>query len=530
MQQNYLKNAALLTGSSLVLRLAGMGFRIWLANLLGDEGLGLYQLILALYSVFITLATSGVSVAATRLVTEELSRSTAAARRMVRRLCAVAAGLGGVAAAGQYLLAGPAARWWLGDIRAAASLRTLAFSLPFMALAAVLRGTFLALRRVEPNVISQLVEQGFRIGVVALLIQRVHSADAGLRCWAVLLGETLSEVLSTGLMLLFYRTACRRQLAAAQETTASTYTQEPRTTALYRIWAILWPVEGSRCLSSGLHTAENMLVPACLTVYLADMGGRARALAQYGALKGMAMPLLSFPFSLLGSLATLLMPEITEAHVRGRHKTLCLLLDRMLTLTMYAAVLGGTFFFVWADALGQLLYRSAETGDYLRMLAPMAPVMYLESMVDGAIKGMGEQKASFGYTAWDAVLRIAGVVVLLPRMGMQGFLLVMIWSNLFTCLLNTLRLLRVSRLPVRLWRWIGAPCAAAVPAVLAALAVRRVLMTQPLWLQLAVGAAAMTAAYMAAACPLGLGAVLQSALQRKEKREIDSKMHKNKPT
>lgn len=73
MRQSYLKNAALLTGSDVVLRLAGMGLRIWLANELGGEGMGLYQLVLAVYSLFITLATAGVSVAATRLMAEELS-------------------------------------------------------------------------------------------------------------------------------------------------------------------------------------------------------------------------------------------------------------------------------------------------------------------------------------------------------------------------------------------------------------------------------------------------------------------------
>lgn len=537
MQQNYLKNAVLLTGSSLALRLAGMAFRVWLAAALGDEGLGLYQLILAFYSVFITLATSGVSVAATRLVAEELLRGTAAARVMVRRLAAVAAALGCAAGAVQFALAGPAARWWLGDARAAASLRTLAVSLPFMALAAVLRGAFVALRRVQPNVVSQLVEQGFRIGAVVWLLGRLPADDLAARCQAVLLGETLSEALSAGLMALFYRRACRRELAEAptgdgdglappagraapagggeggipQERAGApapppTAAPEPLSAALRRIWAILWPVEGGRCLSSGLHAAENLLVPACLAVYLgAAGGGRAQALAQYGALKGMALPLLSFPFSLLGSLATLLMPEITQAQVRGQTRTLNALLDRMLTLTAYAAALGGAFFRLWAQPLGQLLYGSAEVGFYLRVLAPMAPLMYLESMVDGAIKGLGEQKAAFGYAAWDSVLRIAGVVVLLPRRGMQGFLLVMLWSNLFTCLLNARRLLRVTGLRVRWGRWLAAPCAAAGGGAAAGWAVGQMLAGGPPWAQLVGGAAAMGLAWLAAAWPLGLG-------------------------
>ena len=50
MRPSYLKNAALLTGADVVLRLAGMGLRIWLANALGGEGMGLYQLVLAVYS------------------------------------------------------------------------------------------------------------------------------------------------------------------------------------------------------------------------------------------------------------------------------------------------------------------------------------------------------------------------------------------------------------------------------------------------------------------------------------------------
>ena len=90
MRPSYLKNAALLTGADVVLRLAGMGLRIWLANALGGEGMGLYQLVLAVYSLFVTLATSGVSVAATRLMAEELSRSRAEARGMLLRLLGAA--------------------------------------------------------------------------------------------------------------------------------------------------------------------------------------------------------------------------------------------------------------------------------------------------------------------------------------------------------------------------------------------------------------------------------------------------------
>ena len=64
-------------------------------------------------------------------------------------------------------------------------------------------------------------------------------------------------------------------------------------------------------------------------------------MAQYGSLKGMALPLLTFPFGLLGSLSVLLMPEITQAHLRGQSGRLAALIDRMLRLTGYFSAVAG---------------------------------------------------------------------------------------------------------------------------------------------------------------------------------------------
>lgn len=205
MRHGYLKNAALLTGADVMLRLAGMGLRIYLANALGGEGMGLYQLVLAVYSLFVTLATAGVSVAATRLMAEELGQNRAQARGMLVRLLAAAAGLGCMALAGQLALAQVAAQWWLGDVRAAPALRAAAFGMPWMAVSAVLRGFFVARRQVKPNVCSQLVEQTVRISAVVLGLGYTAGGPLEVRCAVVMGCTALSEGISAGIMLLFYR-------------------------------------------------------------------------------------------------------------------------------------------------------------------------------------------------------------------------------------------------------------------------------------------------------------------------------------
>ena len=116
-RRNYLHNAALLTGSGLVLRLLGMGLRVMVAASLGSEGMGLYQLILALYMVFVSFATAGIHVASARLAAQSLARGSGMAQTL-RGLCGTALGFGTAAMAAQAVLAGPCARYLLHDIRA----------------------------------------------------------------------------------------------------------------------------------------------------------------------------------------------------------------------------------------------------------------------------------------------------------------------------------------------------------------------------------------------------------------------------
>ena len=116
----------------------------------------------------------------------------------------------------------------------------------------------------------------------------------------------------------------------------------------------------------------------------------------------------------------------------------------MLKLTGAFSLAAGIGFVAAGPQLAQLVYRDAEVGRYVQILGFVAPFMYLESMVDGVLKGLGEQLATFRYSLFDSVFRIAAIALLLPRYGITAFLGIMIASNLFTFTLNTRRMLRVA--------------------------------------------------------------------------------------
>ena len=125
----------------------------------------------------------------------------------------------------------------------------------------------------------------------------------------------------------------------------------------------------------------------------------------------------------------------------------------------------------------------------------------------------------FRYSLWDAILRIAGVMVLLPRFGMKGFLFVIVVSSVYTCTANTGRLLRVSGMPPKLWRWLGAPALAAGVSAGAGMIFREMLSGwsagEPLFqlAALAVGGGGMVLVGLLAAWPLGLGEEFRRAFR-----------------
>ena len=137
----------------------------------------------------------------------------------------------------------------------------------------------------------------------------------------MLLGNTVSESVSCGIMLAF--AARTPEFAPRPGAPLHPYTRK-------ELYDILWPVEGSRLLASALQAAESSLIPYTLAIYT---GSRAEAVAQYGSLKGMALPLLFFPFSVLGALSGLLMPEITRAHTKGDTAAMRRLIFTMLRMT-----------------------------------------------------------------------------------------------------------------------------------------------------------------------------------------------------
>lgn len=450
-KRRFYLNTAVMTGCSLLLRLMGIVFRIFVSNRVGAEGMGLYQLVLSVHILGSTFATSGLVTAITCLAGERLARQD---NKGVQKLLGTGSLLslvvGGLSAL--VLFSGaPVISQWLGDSRAGDAVAMSGLGLPFIGVSSCLQGYFLARRKAGPPCVAQLAEQVIRIGCISIMLSTLWDGSLGSACVIIVLGDALAEAINCLVLVLAYRRDHPKCICG---------TSPPQAT-LNPLLKITLPLAGSRYISTGLRTIENTIVPARLALCT---GSKALALAGFGAVKAMALPLIFFPSALLMTLTGLLIPELSDAHALGQGKQVARLVEQALHITLPGAIFVGGLFTILGKDLGIWLYHDPLVGLLLQVLGPLTPVMYLDSVATGMLKGLGQQVHAFWYSLADSVVRIALIWWLLPYYGLAGFLFVMLVSNLLTALLNTGRLLAVSHGRLQWSQWVMRPVLAAVIA------------------------------------------------------------------
>lgn len=458
-KKTFFINTIILTATALFLRSVGLVFRVYLSNIIGAEGIGLYQLIFSVYMLASTFATSGISTAVTRLCADEMVCGTKKnVFRVLIRSVQLSIVVGAVINLTVYLFSETIAGVFIGDMRAAPSLKILSFSLVPMGVSACIKGYFMARRKTITPSVASVLEQFIRITVIVLLFSTLSAKNIETACYYVLLADTIAEALSC----LFVFMCCMYDRKKLVCTGVKSSIKGGTGAAILKI---AMPITAGRFLTSGLNTAENLIVPKCLSSY---SGNSSSGLEVFGMLKGMALPIIFFPSSFLQSVSTLLIPEISESVAQGQKAAVRHDVERVLGITIIGSILAGGCFFLCSNSIGIVLYGSTEVGVLINVLSPLIPVMYLESVVDGILKGLNKQNATLLYNTIDSSLRIALILLVVPRFGMDGFLAVMIFSNLLTCLLNFIKLLKVTVLKFDIKNWFVKPVLAIVAAVLVA--------------------------------------------------------------
>lgn len=459
-RNRFAKDLIVYTLSSVILSLMSTVFRVWISNKVGSEGMGLYSLVYSVYLPACTLAVSCVNIASTRLVTEAVAKNkTGTIRGIITRCFIYSALFGSLSCALVWFFAEPISLYWIEDPAAIVPLRVICFGLPCLSIASGLHGAFTALRKISKSIIVQVTEDVTKILVMFFLV-------------TVFYGDRLSDNIVNGVVSLVAGSAAGETVSCIVAVILYSFEKrnfKPETVCTdgkitKKLLSISLPSAFSAYIRSGLAMFESLMVPVGFRKYGMT---EPQALSVLGMFKGMVTPVIFFPATLIGSFSRLIVPEMAEAYEKQDRKKIEAVAVRSVKATLVFSFFVMCVFLFFADPLGKTLYSSTEASAYIRLLAPLVPLMYLDNVVDSLLKGLNGQVTTMKINIVDSIIRVLLVVFLLPKTGFDGYLFVTYISTLLNGTLSINRFLKISKIKVPVAEVIFFPLLSSFTAVLA---------------------------------------------------------------
>ena len=443
MKNAILKGTILLTVTGLITRILGFYYRICLADALGAEYLGIYQLVFPVYGICYTLYASGIQTAVSKLVAEENSRGNITLTScLMRRSMLLAFGISLALSILVYFGAEPCARYFLMEVRAADSLRILSLVFPFCAVTACINGYYIGCKKTAVPAFTQLLEQIVRIGLVLYLVTLPSFSNEESRCLAAVIGLVLGEVASNLFNCIAYRMHKNKLLRHASpcETTGLTK----------RLLALSMPLSLNRLIINILHSVESVFIPGMLR--LSGLTN-SDALSLYGILNGMAIPFILFPSAIPGALSVLLLPAVSENLDEQNRPRLQQCVGNAVKYSVVIGLFSTAVFFYFGRDIGTAVYHNTLAGEYIRILSPLCPLLYLSTTLGSVINGLGKPHLSFFTTVGGLLVRLAVIVFVVPKTGIYGVLLGLLVSQLVSTLFDAFLVLKYCKAfpPVSQW-------------------------------------------------------------------------------
>ncbi|MEG2288772.1 MAG: oligosaccharide flippase family protein [Clostridium sp.] len=463
-RKNLYVNAIILTITALIMRSVDITFKVYISNNIGAEGMGVYKLITTVTMLATTLAISGISVAVTRIVSEEIGKkSYNNVRYVLLKSCIITSVLSMLICTLTIIFSKYIGVVILKDERTVLAIRVLVISIPFVAISSCIKGYFYAIRDVVIPVTSQIISKFVKIGISVSVLTLLLPMGIKYACVAIVLGTTVSEIIECLYVLIVYKLKDNIKGSKISGDTSN---------LIGRLVSIAVPIAGSSYISSGLRTVETILIPTQLAKYGMSVK---ESMSVLGGVMGMVMPIIMFPAALLIAMGTILVPEISRAKAANNEERVNSLVCRAIRFTLLIGIAGFFIFNNFNNQLGVAIYNNSEIGRLFKVFSYIIPIMYIGMVSNSLLKGLNEQVSSLKYNVMDSVLRIILIYFLLPIKGVNGVIITTFISTGFSVILSFNRVMRVTKIKFDLINWVLKPTLAGVTSILIIGLLRRTL-------------------------------------------------------
>lgn len=446
--KSLVKTVALITGFSILTRIAGFLFRVYLSRAIGAEALGLYQVAFSVFIVLLTIVSSGLPFIVSRLTA---SYRVGENHKKQSGLLMSAIIIGLVVSAllcGCVLIFRNVFSKLFTDASCMMILIVLLPALVFSSVYSVVRGALWGQGNYFALCVSEFFEQIVRIFVCVLMLSPVASVvtNSVSAAWSLTIACAASMIF---VLLLYF-------IYGGRLSKPKDFKQLLRRST---------PITGVRVGGSLAQPLVALIIPARLM----SIGySSSQAMSLFGVAVGMTMPLLFVPSALIGALSTALVPDISMAVAKEDTKHIETRIRTSIIFALFISAMTVPLFAGAGEEIGQFLYGNSLSGLILASSAWIMLPMGLNNITSSLLN-------SLGYEIRSCINYFIGAIVMLLAMWFLpiicGINALFLGTGLCMCVtsaLNFFMLKRKTKISLKLFKplsllcFITLPCAALV--------------------------------------------------------------------
>lgn len=406
-KSKFIQSTIILLIGGFITKILGMIIKIITTRLLGTEGIGIYMLLTPTFSLFIAISQLGFPVAISKLVAEETKNN----KNLVFSIIPIALLINSIVLVFIFLAGNFISNTLLHEPRCELAILCIGFVLPFISISSILRGYFFGKERMFPHVISNITEDTVRIiilyfGIPVFLKHGIEFAVAFL-----VVSNIISELTSILILFLFlpknFRLDKKDFVIQKQN--------------IKDIFSISLPTTGSRLIGNIGYFFEPIILTSTLLMVGYDNNFIVR---EYGIISGYAIPLLLLPSFFTMAISQALIPIISKATAKREYKYANTKLKQAIFFSLLIGIPVTLLFEFIPEIPLKLIYNTTEGISYIKVLAPICLLHYIQSPLSSTLQAMGKAKDALKGTLVGISLRLSSLFIFSAmRIGMWGLVI-----------------------------------------------------------------------------------------------------------
>lgn len=415
-----IKGTLILTISSILSRILGFLYRIFLSNLIGAKGMGIFQLIFPVLGFCIALSSGGIQIAVSRFVAESKNKRDQFLVLISSLLMSF--GISVVTFICLYYFASPISVFIIQNRECQELLKYASITIPLTAFHACVSGYYLGMKKTFIPATSSIFEQVVKVCSVYILGLVYVGNNIPITPLIAVYSMIISEL---GGVLFCIISLC----------TEKKYSLNIKAlfTTMKKTFSVSYILTINKIMLTFLQCVEAILIPIVL---IRSGLSSSASLSVYGILTGMALPVISFPSAINMSVSTMILPTIAKANTTSNKNGVKHTTEMTIWFSLVSGIFCIGFFLLYGDFIGSEIFGHKEAGEFIRILAWLCPFMYLSITMGSVLHGLGKTTATFVHNVIGTVLRLGFLWFAVPSVGINGYLWGLLASNLMITVLH----------------------------------------------------------------------------------------------